>query len=364
MATVEANLVSTESGLLLAAGGSHFRSLWVRDFCHSVPGLLKAGHSAVVRDQLEVLFKFCGADRVLPRGLDVVDPKLRVLWNLFLPKNPEWMRYEGKKLKPEYLGEHKTPAYDSNLLFILAVEAFEKKLGSNQLSFSKDQLRELLACYRFNADGCLDQPAFSDWQDSAQRKGPVLLTHLLYWKAAVFLGFHKPAYDVQKLIHEKFYDSKAGLFRERPGSDQIALDSHFFMIKHQFLDQDALKALYGNLKRHPLWTLGPVPGVPVFPKHPYGEISWSTRLMGLGRYHDAYIWGWLTAEAYQCAVICGDEFESEWILDCFFYSNKRKKFLAEIYSSAGKTHIVPAKTFAYRSESPFSWTAAKWLEAL
>ena len=362
-ATLKANLVLTESGSMLAAGGNQFKSLWVRDFCHSVPGLLAAGHNEVVRNQLETIFKFRNEEEVLPRGLDVVDPKLRVFLNLIIRGGFKWMGYEDKKLKPEYLGEHKTPAYDSNLLFILAAEAYEAVSGAEKLNFSKEQLKALLRPYKFGEDGCLYQPAYSDWQDSTKREGPVLLTHLLFQKAARFLELDS-AEQTAQLIQRKFYDAKRGLFRERLDSEQISLDSHFFILKNRLLPEGQLAMLYRNLKLHPIWTLGPVPGVPVFPAYPSTEISWSVRVVGLRHYHDSFIWGWLAAEAYECAKLQGDEFESEWILNCFFQSVRRDTFLAEIYSQLNKTALKPVRTLLYRSESPFSWTAAKWIEAL
>ncbi|RYZ97831.1 MAG: hypothetical protein EOP11_21490, partial [Proteobacteria bacterium] len=108
--TIEANLVETEKGLFLTAGGNQFRTLWTRDFCFSVPGLLAAGWRDLVERQLGLILSFAEFSQ-LPRGIDPLNPKLRVVWGTafrFLP--PPFANAYAKPLKAEYLGEHGTPA--------------------------------------------------------------------------------------------------------------------------------------------------------------------------------------------------------------------------------------------------------------
>jgi glycogen debranching enzyme len=359
-ATIAANIVSTSEGEMLAAGGAHFRSLWVRDFCISVPGLLKCGYAELVARQLLSFYNYRSERGQIPRGLDVVSPKLRVTWNLFLPRNPSFMSYEGKGLRPEMLGEHKTPSYDSNVLFVLA--ALDYQAATKVPLFSSRQLEELLSYYSPSSDGLFVQPAFSDWQDSARREGRILFTHLLYLKAAMGLNLEKDVERIRRLIREHFFDGT--FFRESPSRNQISLDSHLFILTNQIaIDGVDRRTLYANLKSHPIWSLGAIPGVPVFPAYSRKEISWTQKMIGLEAYHSGFVWGWLAAEAVKCAAQYGDEAEADRILTFFEAKTRAEEYLSEIYSSE-PVDFSRYKSLIYKSESPFSWTAAKWIEAL
>ncbi len=82
--TLRKNMIKTPEGLLLAAGGHQFRTLWVRDFCYSVPGLLQMGQADLVEKQIRFIVRYKCEDGLLPRGFDVLSPKLRVLLHTVL----------------------------------------------------------------------------------------------------------------------------------------------------------------------------------------------------------------------------------------------------------------------------------------
>jgi len=360
--TLATNIVQTVNGALLAAGGHQFRSLWVRDFCYSVPGLLRAGHEQLVRNQLHTIFSAKNKQGWLPRGLDVINPKIRVIWNVFTRHNPKFMDYANRPLNPEYLGEHKTVAFDSNLLFILAHETYQIQTG--QRLFTEDELIDLLSVYKIEVDGLLHQPPYSDWQDSAKREGPILLSQLLYSKAARYLSLHDTASKIDSAVMKTFFNKNIGLFHETPRTEQISLDSHVFILKNRLpLKELDFDWLYKNLKNHRLWGHHLLPGVPVSHPYPSSEVSWTLKAIGLKNYHDGMIWGWLTAEAFACAKLMGDDSEADRILNVYYQSTKNDLFLAEIYATDGQ-QLKPYQALLYKSESPFSWTAAKWLEAL
>ena len=91
--SLKANIISTSEGPMLAAGHSHFRTLWTRDFCFSVPGLLLIGERDLARRQLELIWKHQRKDGLLPRGIDVMAPQLRVIMSLL--KRGPIDNYEG-----------------------------------------------------------------------------------------------------------------------------------------------------------------------------------------------------------------------------------------------------------------------------
>lgn len=361
-ATLLANKVMTQDGPMLAAGGTHFKTLWVRDFCFSVPGALAAGEIELVKRQLLKIYSFKNSEGYLPRGLDVVNPKIRVLSNVLSRHTPAFMDYKKRKLKPEFKGEHGTPAYDSNLLFIIAHNKFVQKTGD--VLFSQEELKALLSVYIFRDHNLLDQPAYSDWQDSAKREGAVLLTHLLYMKAAQILGLENEVAQLSETLPRLFFNSKLGLFRERLDSDQVSLDSHLFLLCEELpLFGVDFKTIYQNLKLHEVWSRAGIPGIPLSPRYPSHEISWTVKAIRMRHYHDDLVWGWLVAEAVKCARKFNDQNEMDRISKAFQFATEKDKFLSEVFSY-GHSGLNQYKGLIYRSESPFTWTAAKWLEAL
>jgi hypothetical protein len=369
--TLEANLVETERGLFLAAGGNQFRTLWTRDFCFSVPGLLQAGWRDLVERQLALLLSFVEFGQ-LPRSIDTVNPKWRVVWHTALRglPNPLARSYAGR-LRPEYLGEHGTPAFDSNLVFLKAWAALVSAGGS--WGPVANRVPELLQPFTsFLTQGELCQPAFSDWQDSARREGAVLHTHLLLFEVlhelaavdllpAAFLGYEK---FVRGFLQERF-DPQAGLFREFTEGRQFALDSHLLLLKSACL-ADAIgpltaAGLYRNLKGSALWQ--GLPGVPVHPAYPDDQVALTTKIVGLRHYHDGFAWGWLAAEAAHAAFLREDPAEGAAILTRLAKTGRGDEALAEIFEEEGG-RWRPVERRLYRAECPFTWTAAKCLEAL
>jgi hypothetical protein len=374
--SLDANLVSNDSNEFIVAGGHQFKTLWVRDFCYSVQGLLKYGKKQLVHDQLRLILKFMNNEYQLPRGLDVCNPKTRVLWASFMPGigfPKVWGDYSTKKIIPEYLGEHLTIAYDSNLLFL------KSSLDSGFISeVSENQIEKLLSVYKLNP--WILQPGYSDWQDSVSRKGPILLTHLLYLEVLLRLKemgsgvglrlWKDHAENLAGSIRQKFFVESRMLFRETLDQDQISLDSHILLLTgpqelQRLLKIDPLE-LYESLKKDSLWKSSPIPGVPVFPDHRSEHVGWTVKVVGLRHYHDGFVWGWLSAEAYRLAKTFHDHLEADRIATLFAKANQDFSFLSEIYSyeSQNSNSLRPYQSVLYRSERPFTWTSAKWLEAL
>lgn len=369
--TLNANIIHTASGDLIAAGGNQFRTLWVRDFCYSVPGLLKTGHTELVLRQLQTILSFKNKQHFLPRGIDVINPKLRVVMNSFI-KNPRfnYLKYADKKLIPEYLGEHNTVAFDSNLLFLQAAQQYSD-FTRQQNFLTAQEINELLSIYIQKTSSLIEQPAYSDWQDSVERKGHLLLTQLLfirvvdqYKTSGIKHIYSEYSSYLLEQIQSEFFDASAGLYFEQKGAPQHSLDSHVFLIEHNRLFGINASELYNSLKQSPLWNATLIPGRPVDTNYNSRQISWTTKFVGLRHYHDEFIWGWLSAEAYKIAKFNQDTEEMKRILDRFTKMNTDYELLSEVYEEYSKKTIKSVRRVFYRSECPFTWTAAKWLEAI
>lgn len=367
-ASLQENLQPTRQGRFFVAGGHQFRTLWVRDFCYSVPGLIHGGYVDVVANQLRLIKSHVASNGFLPRGLDVINPKTRVVWNSFLPAFAFPKSYTKNKLKPEFLGEHQTPAFDSNLLFIKACCQLAA-LTQQPFLITRTEVADLLKVYRFNSDGLIEQPAYSDWQDSVRREGVLLLTQLLYLEVCALLRTFEisliPEATLQKLerqITDKFFSND--LFHEQVDSERLSLDSHLlFLASENILPHISKKNVFAALTKTKLWQMDLSPGVPVHPFYDSKNISWTTKMVGLRHYHDGFYWGWLIADCYRVAKLMGDTKEAEYIANKFAESICGDAFMAEIYE-VNHGLLRPVKRRLYKSESPFTWTSAKWLEAL
>jgi hypothetical protein len=376
-AALEQNRVTSSRGSLLLAGAHQFKTYWVRDFCYSLPALLRLGAHAEVRGQLEIALENLREDGLIARGFDVVNPKRRVLaesldWHFLIGRE----NYQNSPLQAEFLGEHGTPAMDSNLLILWGCLYWTEATGDFSLLQAQEaRLRKTYAYVKGHEQkGLLHQPAFSDWQDSARRKG--ITSYLNLWllrlqakmqDLGVDWGLSDSLDENLSRFWHSFYDPEAGLFRHRPVTDakrraQFPLEVQLAAVEDElFKPWIATEELWENLLRSPLWASGP--GRPIWPCYPVHEISWTTRLAGLRHYHDGFSWSWLVAEALKIAYLREDAGIADRLLGTLEEWLTKFKSVHEIYEFK-KEEWHPVRRPFYRAEVPFSWGAAKILEAL
>lgn len=376
--TLDLNTLKMDTGnKAIYAGGNQFRTLWVRDFCYSVEGLVLDGQNTLVKYQLSLIFSFLSREGLLPRGLDFISPKWRVVQNTILKWLPLFRNQyptaesEFKRIiKAEYFGEHGTPAMDSNALFVLAYCNYADK--NKDWFLSDTQLLSLLDYYNRHRTGDLfDQPPFSDWQDSVLRTGPLALLQLqilsAYESSVTLKRLPESHFNIKTFknkILESFFDPNSYLFYQDTSKKRLSLDCYGFIFRYGlFSDVIDLKRLYLSLKASALWQHIGGPGVPVFPKYQETEVSWTTKMVGLRHYHDGFHWGWLIAEAAYIAKTNSDINEYQHIVDRYSACFQPDQNLAEIYIASGN-QLTEYSGLFYRSENPFTWTAAKWLAAL
>ncbi len=375
-ASVEKNLEAQASGTYVTAGRHQFKSLWTRDFCMSAPGLLAMGRGDVVRDQLELLLgSLRPEDGLVPRTLDSMDAKLRAIiacGKNVLPVIPNPAL--GEDLRPEYADQHGSLAIDGNLLVILTALRYADATGD--AAFLEAHAGELSAALRFYegrraADGLITQPPFSDWQDSVRREGKAFMTNLLYWSVLDQLGRRglcgvrrEQAGDLRRSIEATFRDRETGLYRSMAEGPQISLDGNLLAIDLGYWPADTSggRSLYNALVRHPLWTqAGGLPGTTT-PDYPRSWLNLAPAVVGLEHYHDRLAWSWLSALAIKTAARMGDEGTAQRLLSRWSGIVARDGDVGEIYQPTAGAE--PFASLLYRSETPFTWGAAAFVEAL
>jgi hypothetical protein len=375
--TLESNIVTLASGSYVRAGGTHFGSLWTRDFAWAVGGLLEIDRADVARNHLSALLSAMGRGGLIPRVLDSTPSWARVFIGMLTHK----ARPLRDPLKPEYRGEHNTIAIDSNLLVMRASLQYIRATGD--LNFWQEHLLrwpELMNFYSpYRWQGWIVQEAYGDWQDSVKREGVSFLTNYLYWevrqdliellgpeRVRAMFGFTVDEQDqLLQRLWDTFYSERAGLFRSHLNTGElVSLDGNLLvLLRDDFFPTEADRLhLYRNLKRSNLWSGQPLPGRASTPEYPRRWRSFNTRVVGLHHYHDTMVWTWLTGLSLKVAATMNDKVEVERILKELAPRLERDGGVTEIW--VVDEELSPFRSRLYRSENPFSWGAGLILEGM
>ncbi len=377
VASLTRNITTLNSGSFLSAGRGQFRGLWTRDFCFAAPALLELGRADVVRNQLNALLgNRRASDSLVPRLMDSLAPAwLRVARHFAVRWVPFGVRELplGELLVPEYRSEHDVEAIDSNLLVLLTATDYVR--ASGDVEWWKVHERELADVYDYYGSrlrkDLIDQPPFSDWQDSAERRGRTFYTNLLYQVVTERIAQHRAfgieperAARIRERIEAEFFDAEQGLYRSVPPLPHVSLDGNLLALDLGYWPADSGRAmdLYRALKRHALWSRDGMPGWNTNPEYPPRWISWSTRMVGLSGYHDRIRWSWLMALAAKVAFRVGDHAEADTILIRLGEMARRDGTIHEIYFQ--ESPYLPWRSRLYVSEADFSWGAAYVVRAV
>ncbi|MCB0342104.1 MAG: hypothetical protein H6626_08195 [Pseudobdellovibrionaceae bacterium] len=370
-AGLEANIVKVGNGSFLSAGSNHFRGFWTRDFCLSVPALLKLGHKNVAAHHLNWLLDHTREkDGLVPRVIDSLDTRFRVPAALLRQKlQLSWPKFSvSDNLAPEYLGEHNTVAIDSNLFVLMSL--LQLKEYDSNLDLFKIRAKTLKKILHFYApyfsDGLIYQSRFADWQDSVDRSGRSFIVNLLYYvvvsRVSPLLDFEFDAEGFRARLYRKFFDTHSGLFRTHEQLPHIGLDGNLWAIEWGLVESEEKTTLYERLKSHSLWQTHGQPGYVTDRDYPGHWHSWTVQSVGLNHYHDRLYWSWLMALSAKVAHLCDDFIESKRLLNRLQSLAERDGAIGEIYQP--NKDLTPFSSWAYQSESPFSWGSAKIVEAV
>lgn len=374
-ASLVANIVTLGSGTYLTAGRNQFKTLWTRDFALAARGLLQIGRADVVRNHLgRLIEKRRPSDALVPRVMDSMKVGWRVVRKFLTQMVPPSIRWFDSDppildpLVPEYQDEHGTEAIDSNLLVLLASLQYVASTGDREWwNVHEPALRQIYHYYDEKlSDGLVRQARFSDWQDSVRREGRAFYTNLLYStvseRLAIEMSWPISAEKRNRLrseIQNVFFDPASGLFRSLEGYSQISVDGNLLAIDLGFYPpaSEPARALYANLKKHPLWNgPGGIPGQVTVPAYPPDWKSLAVRFVNLRNYHEDLYWSWLMALSGKVALLVGDRAEGERIYATLEAIVRRDGAVAEIFVPEPLLPVWRSRFFS--AEMPFSWGAA------
>lgn len=363
-ASLRKNIMTLPSGKYVTAGQNQFLTLWTRDFCHAVRGLVAIGESEVAKNHLSYLLKNLREDGLVPRVVDNRVVQFRVAWQSFRKLCPVLPKLAFKEpLIPQYTDEHGSNAIDSNVLLILAV------LRLDDLFFKshEESLKKVWHWYddKFR-DGLIWQTPFADWQDTTKREGYTVLLNLFYFLAATELKKKGWAIEInlddfRKKIKSTFM--KDGVLISQLGYPQVSIEAHLFALESdEFLNPAEKKAMWEKIKHHPVISLDQAIGRCSHPDWPEKDLAWHIKFANLKRYHGSLSWSWLMGLGLTVAKRMND---SEFVSKQTAHIEKLLTRDGEVYEVYDpEKDFMPWGSWLIKSEHPFAWGSGYLVEAL
>jgi hypothetical protein len=260
-------------------------------------------------------------------------------------------------IKPFYLVNNKFEAIDSNLMLLYASLIYSRESGDASWFHSNaENFRKIFDFYANKKDeDLIHQGEHADWQDSAQRKGAMFFTNLLYYHMGKEYGFlsSEKLNKLKFLIVENFLDKETGLFVSMKGRKNISLEGNLWAIEFGLIKDP--KDLYQSLKHHPLFTGGLIPGFATYPSYTKKDTYIQVKIVGLQEYHGSLYWSWLMGYSAKIAYQMQDKQTYQKIKSQIERILLRDQTVKEIYNH--DEQLTPFKSIFYQSEFPFSWGA-------
>jgi GH15 family glucan-1,4-alpha-glucosidase len=356
---------------ILHAGYRNFRESWARDFSFASYGLLALKHYETVRDNLEAFFWYQTPDGQLPVKLRSMSVVSRFLHSLTEREQPV-----EAPLTPKYLSGHGASSLDGQAMLVTAALAYSQE--AEDLEFLRQYWKNMVLAVRwlgeFSRDevgGMLEQGAYADWADSIARRGFVLYTNVVYWRALSQMAiaasrldraseaasYSRQAGRVARAIHTLLWSPERGYFDTSEALTQLSSDGNLLAIAWGLANSDQAASILKTMDDAGMGQ--PVPTRATYPPYPAGLISLENRMGGMGIYHTDASWLWLGAWHVIAQVRMGN-FEAAWeLIRRIAETIVRDRQVNEVHGPDGH----PLYSRWYKSESPLTWNAGMVLYA-
>lgn len=361
----ERSLADGQVKQILHAGYRNFRESWARDFGFASYGLLALEEDQTVRETLEAYFFYQSPLGQLPVKLHSVGSFTRFLYSLFEREQPLKLA-----LKPRYNSAHGARSLDGQALLVIAAVNYSRK--RSDLDFLRRYWGDLQRAMQWldgdiNVSGnpLLHQGAFADWADSIARRGHVLYTNVVYWKALqeMSLGarmlenedlaayFEDKTERVARAIQQQFWRPDKGYFVTSKRLTQLSSDGNLLAAGWGLARPSQTEAILDALEASGM--ANPVPTQVAWPPYPSHLIAVENRLGGMAQYHTQAAWLWIGAWHVIVLEQAGRGEEARRLLGRMAEVIVRDGQVLEVYGTDGQK----LSTLWYKSESPLTWNA-------
>ena len=356
---------------ILHAGYRNFRESWARDFGFAAFGMIAVEQIEAVRDTLEAFFWHQKSDGQMPVKLQSMNVLTRFFYSLFGREQPT-----ETVLQPKYVSGHGAPSLDGQAMLITTALHYAHE--AEEEAFLKrywDQLTSAirwLQGYQKGEDGILlNQEAYADWIDSVARRGCILYTNVIYWKALTEMArsaagldlkdeavhYIAEAESVLRAINERLWRPKLGYFATSETLDNLSSAGNLLAIAWGLTAPDQTERILRVLEEAKMAE--PVPTRVAYPSYPPELIAIENRLGGMANYHTDASWLWIGAWHVIALAQHDDMDQAKEVMERIVEVIVRDRQVNEVYGPDGK----PLSSFWYKSEAPLLWNAAMVLYA-
>lgn len=356
---------------VLHAGYRNFRESWARDFGFASFGLITIGRSGAVRDTLDAFFWHQKPDGQLPVKLYSMDVVTRYLHSVFGREQPTF-----KVLKPKFLSGHGAPSLDGQALLIISALNYVNK--SDDRDFLREHWQRLTLAMKWLQNSrrgsnslLLFQGPYADWADSIARKGCVLYTNVVYWKALVDMAraaaslglseeamhYFAEAESISRALNERLWRSDFGYYQTSDELDSLSSDGNLLAIVWGLAEPGQAESILKVMDEAGMAE--PVPTRVVHPSYPMNLIAIENRLGQLANYHTDSSWLWLGALHVIALVQIGCMEQAGLLLERIVDVIVKDRQVHEVHGPDGE----PLSSVWYKSEAPLTWNAGMVLFA-
>lgn len=350
---------------ILHAGYRNFFESWARDFGFAAFGLLALKMHRTVKETLEAFLWHQTREGQLPVKLHSIHVITRYLYSFFGREQPiETI------LKPKYISGHGAPSLDGQGILIIAGLAYVRKTGDHTFLQSHwEQFRlamQWLQTYRTDPeDALLHQGAFADWADSIARRGRVLYTNVIYWKALTEMAkaaalrdlkddaaaYSGQADDVSRAIHTHMWRPDLGYFVTGEKLHQLSSDGNLLAIAWGLATPEQAESILEVMEKARMAE--PIPTRVVYPSYPRDLIALENLLGNLHNYHTDASWLWIGAWHVIALVRTGHLDKARELMARITEVIVAERQVNEVHGPNGE----PLSSIWYKAESPLSWNA-------
>ena len=348
------------------AGYRNFSESWARDFGFAAYGLLTLKQYVPVKETLEAFFWHQTPGGQLPVKLHSVGIVTRFLHSYFGREQPTELL-----LKPKYISGHGAPSLDGQALLVIATLAYIQETGNK--TFLENHWDQLNAAMRWlehyrkgpEDDPLLHQGAFADWADSIARRGRVLYTNVVYWKALTEMAIAATRLNVQqeaatyfvkaegvlRAINRRFWRSDLGYFITSDELTQLSSDGNLLAIVWGLTLPEQAESILRIMEEARMAE--PVPTRVTYPSYPSQLIALENILGGMATYHTSASWLWIGAWHIIALVKTGHMEEAEKLVTRMLGVIVRDRQVHDVHAPSGR----PLSSMWYTPEAPLTWNA-------
>jgi glycogen debranching enzyme len=349
----------------LHAGYRNFRESWARDFGFASYGLLALKEYQTVGESLEAFFFYQSQQGQLPVKLHSVGSFTRFLYSLLEREQPLTLA-----LKPRYTSAHGAPSLDGQALLVIAALNYSRERRdldflSRYWGGLQRALQWLDSAARVPGNPLLHQGAYADWADSVARRGHVLYTNVVFWKALqeMTVGarmlekeelatyFEEKAHRVAEAIQQQFWRPEQGYFVTSDQLTQLSSAGNLLAAGWGLTTPSQTEAILDALESAGM--ADPVPTQAANPPYPSHLIALENRLGGMAHYHTSAAWLWIGAWHVIVLEQAGRVEEARRLLARISGVIVRDGQVLEVYGPDGQR----LSSLWYKSESPLTWNA-------